>query len=470
MTVWATSKSLREGRSAGHAAGFPISPGLTTGRTGTTLTLSIRPPRPGGSPNQRRDTSAMQGTSSSTPIFIVGVPRSGTTLLAAILGAHPRIVCGHETHFFSSSFSEGLARAICRDPRWPSRAIDYLHAIPVAQEAVRPIHGFSRDELTAALAARRPSIPSVLSGMMKLFVQRHGARRWCEKTPDHLPYVARIRSYYPDSPIIRIVRDPRAVAASMRNVPWGPRSLVDSLLLYREYEDASAGFFERDPRAHTIRYEDLRNDPESTARELCRLVGGEFEPAMLDTSKSARLVNPMDHSCEEQGGPTGQCEPGQGMAGDPVRRRVAAYRGDPRPRPQGPQLSWAAVRSGSPGRSLSVSHVAPISGGDRRSAGSRRPVLEGSWRRLAPWPDPRVSQRVTPGRFADTESPVDREAGGAPGPAPGRGSSDRLVPGRGSRAVRRAHTESARAATAASRESWRDPAIPLSRREVQGAS
>lgn len=237
----------------------------------------------------------MKGKFSSPPIFIVGVPRSGTTLLATILGAHPRIVSGHETHFFGDSFSEGIAREIVQDPHWPSRAIDYLLTIPVTDTSVRPLHGLSREELTAALAARRPSISSVLSGLMELRLASQGGLRWCEKTPDHLPHVARIRRHYPDSPIIRIVRDPRAVAASLLRLPWGPRSLLAALCLYRGYENRSARFFETDPGSHTVRYEDLLHDAESTAKQLCHVIGEPFDPMMLDTAESAKLMNPLDH-------------------------------------------------------------------------------------------------------------------------------------------------------------------------------
>ena len=229
-----------------------------------------------------------------SPIFIVGVPRSGTTLLAAILGAHPRIVCGQETHFFTESFSEGVASEICRDPHWPDRAINYLESIRLDDTWFRLNHGVTLEVLKEALAARQPSVRSVLSGFMELFMQRHGGQRWCEKTPDHLPYVARIRQHYPESPIIRIVRDPRSVLASMLNVRWGPPSLLSAIRLYRDYEDRSARFFQTDSQAHTVKYEELLRDPESVVKTICRLLGESYDPEMLDTSESAKLVNPLN--------------------------------------------------------------------------------------------------------------------------------------------------------------------------------
>ena len=143
----------------------------------------------------------------SPPIFIVGVPRSGTTLLAAMLGAHPRLACGPETHFFH--YLPADADGLCRGDDWPRAAIDYLYSIRHVGESIPANYGLTRPELTEALARKEPSVPSILSGMVEIYAGRNGKPRWVEKTPDHLPHVARIRRYYPDSPIVRILRDPR---------------------------------------------------------------------------------------------------------------------------------------------------------------------------------------------------------------------------------------------------------------------
>ncbi len=232
----------------------------------------------------------MNDPRSAPPIFVVGVPRSGTTLLSAMLAAHPRLVCGPETHFFDQLVHVD-ARGICRRAGWPKDAIDYIYSIKHVGESIPANYGLTREELTEALARRKPSIPAILSGMMELYMDRVGKRRWIEKTPDHLPYVARIRRYYPDSPIVRIVRDPRDVAASLLAVWWGPGSLLKAIDVWRTFDDRSARFFEVDSRCHTLRYEDLVLEPEPTLRELCRFLDESFDPDMLDTSRSARLVN-----------------------------------------------------------------------------------------------------------------------------------------------------------------------------------
>src|SRR5262249_42608174 len=73
---------------------------------------------------------------SSPPIFVTGVPRSGTTLLAAMLGAHPRLVCGPENYFFQCLADVG-ARALCRRADWPKAAIDFLFSIQYGSHSKR---------------------------------------------------------------------------------------------------------------------------------------------------------------------------------------------------------------------------------------------------------------------------------------------------------------------------------------------
>ncbi len=224
------------------------------------------------------------------PIFVVGVPRSGTTLLAAMLGAHARIICGPETHFFSDLLP-AVVRQIRRRSNWPAAALDYLYSIRHVGESIPANYGLGRDELAGELARRKPSVPSVLTAMLDLYMRRNGKQRWVEKTPDHLPCVEQIRGYYPDSPIIRIIRDPRDVVISLVRVSWGPDSLLSAIELWRRYDDASARFFARDRRCHTLHYKDLVRDPEPVLRDLCRAIDEPFDSAMLDTSRSAQLVN-----------------------------------------------------------------------------------------------------------------------------------------------------------------------------------
>jgi len=226
----------------------------------------------------------------SDPIFVVGVPRSGTTLLAAMLGGHSRLACGPETHFFSASTPEGLQAAVA-DPDWPRKAVALLCSLTLfgGRKAVDD-YGFSRAELEHYLAAREPSVRAMLEALTAQHAARLGKPRWVEKTPPHLQCLDEIRRHFPGAPIIRIIRDPRDVVASLCGMPWTSTSALANAYLVAERDDASWRFFASDSNAVSIRYEHLVADPVAALAPVCTLIGEPFEEAMLDTAGTASAV------------------------------------------------------------------------------------------------------------------------------------------------------------------------------------
>jgi beta-1,4-mannosyltransferase len=216
----------------------------------------------------------------SEPIFIVGAPRSGTTLLAALLASHSRLECGPETHFF-----DHLARVsthwLTRSSVWPEPAVAFLTSLRLNGERVHELFELGPDQLRAYLTRRRPSIPAMLEALTVQRAEAAGKPRWVEKTPNHLLHLAEIRRHYPSALIVRIVRDPRDAALSIRKLPWASRSVLANVALWQDWDSASWRFFARDPRTVSVRYEDLITQPEAELHRLCAAIGERFEPGML---------------------------------------------------------------------------------------------------------------------------------------------------------------------------------------------
>jgi len=225
------------------------------------------------------------------PIFIIGVGRSGTTLLAAMIGAHSRISCGPETHFFSG-LDKVDKKLICEPRSWPIHASRFLATLQHSKVVnVSRKYKITEEEIFKFLQKREPSIENMLRCFTEHHMNNQGKFRWAEKTPDHLRYVYQIRKYFPNSPILRIVRDPRDVALSLVKVSWGPDSFLEALIIYRWYDDLSSDFFLNDNLSYTLRYEDLVLNPERELKKICEFIGENFESNMLDTSKSSTNVN-----------------------------------------------------------------------------------------------------------------------------------------------------------------------------------
>ncbi len=225
----------------------------------------------------------------NSPIFIVGVPRSGTTLLAAMLAAHSRLSCGTETRFFHFLAKADVSK-LCCPSTWPEHAVDFLVSMQLVDTPIPKHFGLTRAELYRYLKARPPAVPLLLAALTEQLMTRESKERWVEKSPEHLRYVHEIRDCFPEAPIIRIVRDPRDVALSLMKAPWAPEHFSDNLLLWRRYDEQSAEFFETDPSCYTIYYEQLVQSPAVELSRLCTFIGETYEPQMLDTSQSAANV------------------------------------------------------------------------------------------------------------------------------------------------------------------------------------
>ncbi len=231
-----------------------------------------------------------------TPIFIVGAPRSGTTLLAATLATHSRLSCGPETHFFRR-LSETEPDTLLAGETWPGQAADFICSIQhsgfTGHESKLLIEKYNLqpEEITAFLADKTPTVPNMLASVTEQHMACMGKQRWAEKTPDHLAYVALIRHYFPDAPIIRIIRDPRDMALSLTRVPWGADSFFEALLFWLRADQISQDFFRTDEKSYTLRFEDLLAAPRETVEQLCQFIGETFEEEMLDTSQTGKQVN-----------------------------------------------------------------------------------------------------------------------------------------------------------------------------------
>ena len=223
-------------------------------------------------------------------IFVTGVPRSGTTLLAAMLASHPRISCGPETHIFSE-VDENTIRRVTRRDCWPVAALEYLLSLKNFGGDVVHNYGLAPTKVYEYLSARPRQMGSLLTALTELYARRQGKPLWAEKTPNHLAAVTQLRREFPRARIIRIVRDPRDVALSVNKLPWGPDTPLEAALSWKWHDDNSRRFFETDTHSMTIRYEDLVTRTRPTVETLCDFLGEAFDPAMLERAGAERHVN-----------------------------------------------------------------------------------------------------------------------------------------------------------------------------------
>lgn len=202
-------------------------------------------------------------------IFLVGCPRSGTTLLQSMLATHPRLVSFPETHAFRN-------RAPGNDAEAVKAFVEVLSGDVGA--AIRP-------DLEAVGNAYVP--PQALIHAGDLTAMHVGAEGWLEKTPDHLLFVAQIARQIPDAKFVHIVRDPVDVVSSLRRL-----SVDHPTNWTRKFQDLDAGIqrWTRSGKAHKqwlgneahffVSYERLVAAPESVLRTLCTWLGLDYVSEM----------------------------------------------------------------------------------------------------------------------------------------------------------------------------------------------
>lgn len=235
------------------------------------------------------------------PVFIVGAPRSGTTLLAAIINGHSNLACGPETHLFNKISQKELEKAV-KDRRWPNRALKLLMRLELSGQSVVELFSLTRDDIYDYLNLGKPSTRTMLESVTYQYAIKKGKKRWAEKTPNHLLHLNQIRESFPNAPVVRIVRDPRDTVLSMCKLPWSSQSPIANSLLWMSWFNESKHFFDSDTNSVTVRYENLIRNPVTELKRVCALIGEVFEPEMLNTEVSAKDVTSPKETWKENVG------------------------------------------------------------------------------------------------------------------------------------------------------------------------
>ncbi|MEM7477323.1 MAG: sulfotransferase [Planctomycetota bacterium] len=151
------------------------------------------------------------------PIFIVGTGRSGTTLLRALLNAHPDLHISKE----STVYLKVSERKLRRSPR---EELDrFFTSAPFRWLDLDPADVRKR---LAAEYDRKDIFESVL----RADAEKNGKVHWGDKTPGHWMCLEDLKMDFPDALIIHIMRDPRQVVPSLMRMPWASPSWLANTL------------------------------------------------------------------------------------------------------------------------------------------------------------------------------------------------------------------------------------------------
>ena len=219
-------------------------------------------------------------------VFLVGCPRSGTTLLQSLLVSHSAIHSFPETHYFRKGF-KGIKGYIKRG---------YLLAEILRQWQKENLINEEFIPGVKVSWSRKKMVEQFVEILDTLTLQQNKTI-WIEKTPGHVLYINRITSYINDAKFIHIIRDGRAVVASLYDVThrypevWGgPRSIQQCIRQWNRCIRKSYSYVNNQNHIH-VNYSSVTKRTEEVLQKLCEFLNVTYEENVLDGyMKSAKSV------------------------------------------------------------------------------------------------------------------------------------------------------------------------------------
>jgi hypothetical protein len=218
-------------------------------------------------------------TPGGPPLLVLGVRRSGTTLLRVMLDRHSQLAVPDESYFVPQLADRHLRRVDVDDFVDDLRRLSTLADwdVPLDRVRVRLREGMSIGEAIGTVYA--------------VYAEERGKPRWGDKTPMYMQNLRLLERLFPDALYVHLIRDGRDAALSFLAMPRGivtetwmhPRTPADFACQWRTEVAAARRLGRRvGPRYAEVRYEELVADPEAALRRICELAGLEYEPSMPD--------------------------------------------------------------------------------------------------------------------------------------------------------------------------------------------
>ncbi|NOZ13289.1 MAG: sulfotransferase [Acidobacteria bacterium] len=220
------------------------------------------------------------------PLFIVGLSRSGTTLLRSLLNRNSRIsLTIEESHFVPFVMRKYGKTADFSSERVKKHLRSDLEKTIIFHRMKLRGCPMDWDELNKRMDLN--SWNEIIRFIFQSFAIKpfQPGMIWGDKTPRYLPFVPEIKEILPAARFIHIVRDPRDRAMSV-HARWNKlfsRSAMEwnrQIRMSRSYPELLGKDYME------IRYEELLSAPEKTMRGLCKFLEIDFEPPMLTLEKA----------------------------------------------------------------------------------------------------------------------------------------------------------------------------------------
>ncbi len=222
------------------------------------------------------------------PIFVIGAERSGTTLVMAMIGCHPRIavpeVAWYYPRFRPYLYTYGDLKD---DKNFFTLADEMIFGLKT------PFFGLDVNpkETTVEIRSgiKERSFAGIYCAIVEWYARKTGNKpRWGEKTPHNLFFVKEIKEDFPNAQFIFITRDGRDACTDYLNSAFGPTNIFCAANSWKLCQNAVKSWRKRLSSSEwmDIKYETLVTEPETILKQTCDFIGEEYSPSMLEFHKT----------------------------------------------------------------------------------------------------------------------------------------------------------------------------------------
>jgi Sulfotransferase family len=217
---------------------------------------------------------------SPPPLLVLGVRRSGTTLLRVVLDRHSQLAIPDESYFVPQ-LADRHRGTIDVDA-----FVDDLRRLGTLRDWEVPV-----EDVRSRLEPGMP-VGRAIAAVYETYTAIHGKTRWGDKTPMYMQHLPLLERLFADALYVHLIRDGRDTALSFLSMPDGivtetwahPRSAADFACQWRAEVVAARALGRRvgSRRYLEVRYEALVADPARELARICAFAGLVYEPSMLD--------------------------------------------------------------------------------------------------------------------------------------------------------------------------------------------
>lgn len=226
-----------------------------------------------------------------TKIFLVGCPRSGTTLLQSLLAAHPEIASFPESHFCSAIF-------VPRSPKRQKLNLASKFAWARLEEFLGKIGKQEMKQYLPKFGLFPSQYAHSFIKILDILTQQQNKSIWLEKTPGHLRYINYLEKWVKDAKFIHIIRNGADVVASLFEVThqypdiWNGAWDIDRCIQQWISDVKLSQSYSHQGNHTLVKYEMLVENPQLVLTEICEFIGVKFtENMLLDYRAVAKQVS-----------------------------------------------------------------------------------------------------------------------------------------------------------------------------------